>query len=126
MPIAWTTRHFSFLAYYIGRGIFMLFVGSLIFNTGVWWYVLIACIIFLVAAIYIILGVACKGKIKKAPEAETDPPKQGFRPAQQDEARSIEFAPSAPYVSSSSPSNASAPAAGSSLPPPLPENIRPV
>lgn len=129
MPIAWTTRHFSFLGYYIGRGIFMLFVGTLIFNTGVWWYVLIACIMFLVAAIYIVLGVACKGKIKKAPEAETDPPKQGFRPASQDEARSIEFAPSAPsapHVSNSPSSKAPAPAAGSGLPPPLPDNIRPV
>lgn len=65
MPINWILRHFSFLGYYIGRGIFLLFLGTLIFDIRFWWYVMIACFMFLTAVIYILLGVACKGKISQ-------------------------------------------------------------
>ena len=128
MPIQFTTRHFSFLGYYIGRGIFMLFVGSLIFNTGVWWYILIACIMFLVAIVYIILGLGCKGRIKAKKEEDSDLASQGFKPAPQEEPSNVEFAPSAPYASVTSiENNIQKPADGGlSLPPPLPDNIRPV
>lgn len=126
MPIAWTTRHFSFLAYYIGRGVFMLFVGSLIFNTGVWWYILIACIIFLLAIIYIILGIGCRGRIKAVKEENNQQSQKSFRPAQQEEVRNIELPPSVPLASDPFTGNKVKVDRGSSLPPPLPDNIRPV
>lgn len=63
MPINWILKHFSFLGYYLGRGIFLLFLGTLIFDLRIWWYIMIACFMFLTAVIYILLGIACKGKI---------------------------------------------------------------
>lgn len=68
MPFNWIIKHFSFLGYYIGRGIFLLFLGTLIFDVRIWWYIMIACFMFLTAVIYILIGTTCKANITQQEE----------------------------------------------------------
>lgn len=62
---------FSFLKTFIGKAIFLLFLGTLIFDTGVWWHILVAIIMWCVAGCYFVLAFACKSKLREPEEVKS-------------------------------------------------------
>jgi hypothetical protein len=62
---------FSFLKTFIGKAVFLLFLGTLIFDNAVWWHILVAICLWCVAICYFALGCACKSKLKEPEDKQS-------------------------------------------------------
>ncbi|CAG9334277.1 unnamed protein product [Blepharisma stoltei] len=65
---------FSFLRYYLGKGVFLVFLGSLALDTEEFWYIIIAIILLVVGFVYLLLGLTCAKKITFKLEAPAQQP----------------------------------------------------
>jgi hypothetical protein len=62
---------FSFLKTFFGKAVFLLFLGTLIFDYAVWWHILVAICLWCVAICYFFLGCACKSKLREPEEKKS-------------------------------------------------------
>lgn len=67
LPFQRILYFFSFLKTFIGKAVFLLFLGTLVFDT-IWWHILVAIVLWGVAICYFILACACKSKLQEPQE----------------------------------------------------------
>lgn len=80
LPCECLYTSFSFLNYYLGKALFLIFLGTLTLDTGTFWYIIISIVLFAVGGVYFILGITCSqnlaGKVdlpQHQPQAEEKP-----------------------------------------------------
>mmetsp|Transcript_25801 Transcript_25801/g.45479 ORF Transcript_25801/g.45479 Transcript_25801/m.45479 type:complete len:194 (-) Transcript_25801:1398-1979(-) len=116
LPFQKILYFFSFLKTFIGKAIFLLFLGTLVFDNAVWWHVLVAIVMWCVAICYFVLAFACKSKLKNPEEIKAN--KAGKK--NDDEGPEEQNSSALKPLSSLEPS-----AAASSLKPLAPLNLQP-
>lgn len=79
LPFERLLDFFAFLGFFIGRALFLLFLGTLVFTWNPWYYMIIAIVLWMTSGLYFVLAFTCseKTKSKEEPkEAKEEPQKK--------------------------------------------------
>lgn len=83
MPCKSLMNCFSFLGFYIGKAIFCIFLGTIVFDPNTVYFLILAIVFWCVGILYFVLACSCKKKIVEAEDAEAEKPQEGeagFKP----------------------------------------------
>lgn len=74
MELPWerTLTFFAFLKYCLGKSLFLLFCGTLVFDLDVWYRLIVGILLIVAGCIYLILTITCGNRIVDKSEKEPE------------------------------------------------------
>ncbi|CAG9311277.1 unnamed protein product [Blepharisma stoltei] len=81
----------SFLGFYIGKAIFCIFLGTIVFNKGNAFFLILAVAFWCEGILYFVLACSCKSKLVNKDDEETDEVKEKPKEEEQNGFKSVDL-----------------------------------